>query len=178
MPRLQFPDGQVAIDRSITSPLAPALISEVPEINDAIRITWTNRHMFTLGDKSWFENGFYADSTFFKVFSFDLIYGDPTTVLNQPNSVAISEKIAIKYFGSTLVIGKTLNIRCNKDELFTVTGIFKDVPVTSSLTFDFVLPFSKYYQNNKEHDFLGQLRHDDFYFDRDQMSIKLCSKIK
>ena len=153
--RLQFPDGRVAIDRSITSPLAPALISEVPEIKDAVRITWMNRHIFTVGEKSFFENGFYADSTFFRVFSFDLINGDPTTVLNQPNSVAISEKLAIKYFGNTSVIGKTLNIRCNKDELFTVTGVFKDVPITSSLYFDFVLPFSKYYQNNKTMMFWG-----------------------
>ncbi len=148
--RLQFPDGQVAFDRSITGPLAPALISEVPEIKDAIRITWMRRHMFSLDNKSFFENGFYADSTFFRVFSFDLIYGDPSTVINQPNSVAISEKMAIKYFGNTSVMGKTLNIRTGKDELFTITGIFRDVPVSSSLQFDFVLPFSKYYQNNKE----------------------------
>jgi ABC-type antimicrobial peptide transport system permease subunit len=153
--RLQFLDGQVAIDRSITSPLAPALINEVPEIKDAIRVTWTNRYMFTAGEKSYFENGFYADSSFFRVFSFDLIYGDPATVLNQPNSVAISEKMAIKYFGSTSVAGKTLNIRCKKDELFTITGVFKNVPVNSSLDFEFVLPFSKYYQNNREMIFWG-----------------------
>ena len=153
--RLQFPDGQVAIDRSITSPLAPVLISEVPEIKDAVRITYLKKQIFTQGEKSFFENGFYSDSTFFKVFSFDLLYGDPATALNQPNSVAISEKLAIKYFGSTAVIGKTLNIRCNKDELFTITGVFKDIPVSSSLYFEYVLPFSKYYQNNKAMMFWG-----------------------
>jgi putative ABC transport system permease protein len=153
--RLQFPDGQVAFDRAITSPLAPVLINEVPEIKDAIRTTWMQRHMFRQGGTSFFENGFYADSTFFRVFSFDLAYGDPATILNQPDAVAISEKMALKYFGTTSVMGRTLHIRTKKEELFTVTGVFKDVPVESSLQFDFVLPFSKYYQNNKEFIFWG-----------------------
>ncbi len=55
--------------------------------------------------------------------------------------------MALKYFGKTDVIGENLLID-NRD-VCTIMGVFRDVPVNSSLTFDFVLPFSNYYGRNK-----------------------------
>jgi putative ABC transport system permease protein len=142
----QLDNGQVNTSASLPGPLAPALIREVPEIRDAVRVTWTNRFLFTSGEKNFFEYGFYADSSFFRVFSFDLFQGDPSSVLNEPGSITISGKLANKYFGRSNVIGERILI--NGRDVCIVTGVF-NVPPQSSITFDFVLPFSKYYKENK-----------------------------
>jgi putative ABC transport system permease protein len=143
----QSGNGQLNTSSALPGPLAPALTREVPEIRDAIRLTWTKKLLFTKGEKSFFEYGFYADSSFFQVFSFNLVQGNPSSVLNDPFSVTISEKLAHKYFGRSDVIGETVII--NNDEVCIVTGVFRDVPAHSSITFDYVLPFSKYYKENK-----------------------------
>lgn len=143
----RFSEGKLMTIPSLPGPLAPALIREVPEIKDAVRVTWTKRLQFTRGEKSFFEYGFYADSSFFELFSFNLFRGNASTVLDDPGSVAISEKIALKYFGKNDVVGETIII--SNGELCTVTGVFRDVPVYSSINFDFILPFSKYYKQNK-----------------------------
>ncbi|HEY4787155.1 MAG TPA: ABC transporter permease, partial [Bacteroidales bacterium] len=73
--QMKFSDGQSAIDMAITAPLGPAISSEIPEIKAAVRIPWDNRFLFRIGEKSFFEEGIYADSTFFRVFSFPLLHG-------------------------------------------------------------------------------------------------------
>jgi putative ABC transport system permease protein len=137
---------------STTSPLGPATVEEIPEVKAAVRIPWSDRVLFRVGEKSLFENGIFADSIFFQVFSFDLIYGDPKTVLNSVNSVVISEKLAKKYFGKENPIGKTIKIRYyTSEDLYMVTGVFKDVTSISSFRFEFVLPFSvclRFYGDN------------------------------
>ena len=52
----------------------------------------------------------FADSTFFKVFTVPMIAGNPSTALNEPNSIVIDETTAKKYFNSTDVVGKTLYV--------------------------------------------------------------------
>ncbi len=142
--------GQTSIDIAMTGPFAPVIEKEIPEVIAAVRVTWKNELLFRLGDKMYYEEGHYADSAFFKVFSFPFVAGDSAKALNDPNSVVISETLAEKYFGKENAIGKTIHIRDEKEELFTVTGVFEDPPVYSSLTFDFILPYSKYYEYNQE----------------------------
>ncbi|MCP4724227.1 MAG: FtsX-like permease family protein, partial [bacterium] len=88
-------------------------------------------------EKKFFERGFYfTDSTYFNVFSLDLVYGDPNAVLDAPFSVVITEEMAEKYFGDEDPIGKVM-----KGDLvieFTVTGIMKKHPRNSHMNFDFL----------------------------------------
>jgi len=146
----KYSDEDISIDISVTGPLAPAMKEEIPEVKHAVRLTWKDKVLFRLDDMMFYEEGHYADSTFFKVFSFPFLLGDSATALNNPNSVVISEKLSKKYFGSKNAIGKTIRIRDTKEELFTVTGVFKDIPSYSSLKFDYILPFAKYYEYNKQ----------------------------
>ncbi len=140
----KFSDDDISIDESVTGPLAPTIEEEVPEVRYAIRFSWKQEVLFRLGDKMFYEEGHYADSSFFKVFSFPFLQGDSATALNNPNSVVISEKLAEKYYGKENAIGKTIRIRDEKEELYTVTGVFKEIPSYSSLQFDYILPFAKY----------------------------------
>lgn len=146
---IKYSDGGTSIDNSMTGPFAPVIEKEIPEVISAVRVTWKNELLFRLDDKMYYEEGHYADSSFFKVFSFPFVLGDSATALNDPNSVVISEKLAEKYFGKENAIGKTIRIRGDKEELFTITGVFKNISSYSSLDFDYIIPFSKYYEYNK-----------------------------
>src|SRR5450432_3453928 len=82
------------------------------------------------------KNFLYADSAFFDVFSFKLLKGNPSTALNAPHQLVITESMAKKYFGADNPAGKTLLIG-NSDH-YTVTGITQDAPANSQMHFDFV----------------------------------------
>jgi putative ABC transport system permease protein len=129
---------------AITSPLAPTLNTE-QDIGTAFRVTWQMDFIVRLGDKSSYEKGFYADSSFFRIMSYKLLKGDSTTALNNPNSIVISEKLAKKYFGKADPMGKMLTIRFDTyEEPFIVTGVLQDVTKKSSFEFECVMPFRKY----------------------------------
>lgn len=83
------------------------------------------------------ETGFvFADPSFFSVFTFSLKYGSIRNILDKPFTVVISERMAKKYFGDQNPIGK--NISLNGQHLLEVTGVAKNAPTNSTLTFDFV----------------------------------------
>ncbi len=82
----------------------------------------------------------YADAPFFKMFSFNLIEGNPATVLNSPNQVVLTQTMATKYFGDENPVGKTLNFGSRGD--YIVTGVCKDAPGNSQIRFDFVASFT------------------------------------
>ena len=117
-------------------PLAPELRDNYPEVKNAVRFDgFGGKPMLKNGDKSFYEDNIYlADSTVFDMFSYPFIAGDPNTALDQPFSIVLTEKLAIKYFGSTHAVGQTLVNQNN--ETFKVTGVMKNVPLNSHFIFD------------------------------------------
>jgi putative ABC transport system permease protein len=144
-----FSDVKGRSDISMPGPLGIDIKNDIPEIVSAVRVTRPRQLAVHSGEKSFFEDGCYADSNFFRIFSFKLIQGNSGNVLESPNSVAISQKLASKFFGEENTVGKTLTVgdRSNED-VYIITGVFKDVE-NSSMKFDMILPFSKYYQYRK-----------------------------
>lgn len=82
----------------------------------------------------------YADSTFFSLFSFPLLSGNPATVLAAPNQVVVTRSMARKYFGNESPIGKIIQVGGRKD--FVVNGICADAPGNSQIRFDFIASFA------------------------------------
>jgi len=80
-----------------------------------------------------------ADPSLFAIFSFPFIKGDPQSALADPRSVVLSERAAVKYFGSIDPVGKTLTIGSSTD--FMVKGVFKNIPTNSHLRFEVLLPW-------------------------------------
>ncbi|MBN2411175.1 ABC transporter permease [candidate division KSB1 bacterium] len=120
--------------------LAPVLKEEYPEINELCRIIEPDGAVIRYQDNSFNEeNILCADPAFFSMFSFPFVEGKKETVLKDPSSIVISEKMANKYFGDVEAVGKTLRINNTTD--FLVAGVFKDLPSNSHIHFDFVLPF-------------------------------------
>jgi putative ABC transport system permease protein len=94
------------------------------------------------------KNFMYADSSFFRIFSFSLYEGDAATVLNAPNKIVITKRAAKKYFGDEEPIGKILKVG---DADFEITGISTDPPSNSQIQFDFVATFSSLVYARDEH---------------------------
>jgi len=83
-----------------------------------------------------------VDSSFFSVFSFPLLSGNPKTCLSNPYSVVLSEDEAKKQFGTTDAVGKTLMLRNDSTFVpYSVTAVAKRCPQNSSIKFDILLPF-------------------------------------
>jgi len=76
------------------SPLGQTLVDRYPEVVNATRIMKKYHNiLISYKENSDIENGIYfADSEFFNVFSFELLKGDPKTVLAVPNSIILSKK--------------------------------------------------------------------------------------
>ena len=120
--------------------VGPEFTRRFPETESFVRLLKFPR-VVAFGDRQFEEKNFlYADSTFFDIFSFDLIKGDPRSVLDDPASIVLTRSMAEKYFGNEPALGKTLTVGGTKD--FTVTGIAADVRDNSQIKFDFIVPFS------------------------------------
>ncbi len=126
-----------------SSRFAVELAESIPEIELLVNSSWSQlESALTLDETLYSSIGDFGSSDFFKVFSYNLIYGDPNTVLDLPNSVVLSESMAKKLFNSVDVIGRSLEWRWyTAAESVVITGVFEDPPVNSSIQLDFVLTF-------------------------------------
>ncbi|ASZ13657.1 ABC transporter permease [Chitinophaga pendula] len=82
----------------------------------------------------------FVDSTFFDVFTLPAISGDLKTALNEPNTVVITKSMAKKYFGTTDVVGKTIETTDNGSSIYKVNAVIEDMPRNSHFNFDFLFP--------------------------------------
>ncbi len=122
------------------APLIPAMKSEFPEIEDATRSFPADQLTVKCKDEIIYENSvLFADPNFISFFSFDMVSGDPETALSKPYSIVLTEAAALKYFGDINPIGKILTINNKLD--MTVTGVTKEIPLTSAIRFDFLISF-------------------------------------
>lgn len=136
-------DGKTDIFPSSPAPLAQALMEEIPEVKQAIRLEEYGDVRLVSGSKQfWGNRCFLTDSAFFDLFSFPLIKGDPRTALNSVDSIVITEETALKCFGDAEPLGRILTIGSQSPKDFKVTGVLQNIPKNSHLQFDFLLSFS------------------------------------
>jgi putative ABC transport system permease protein len=123
-------------------PLAGALKNDFPQVTDAVRfMPGFDIQVVNFGDKYFMERSlYYVDPSVISMFDVCFLQGDPKTALAEPMSVVLSEKTAIKYFGSTKsVIGKSMMLGKRS---FLVTGIMEEQPVTSHFFFNILVSIS------------------------------------
>ncbi len=131
----QDKDGEHLV--GITSPpFAVALVNDFPGIVAEATRFYEDNGLVTYEETSFVEKKFcFADANFFQVFSFPLIQGNPETALSGKHSVVITQEMTKKYFGNEDPMGRVLEYDGNQ---FTVTGVLRDTPKNSTLTFDFI----------------------------------------
>jgi putative ABC transport system permease protein len=123
---------------STSGPLGPTLEQEFPQVERAVR-TWPTEAPLAYDRKSVLVRGLFADRRFFEMFSFPMILGDPASALADPFSVVLTESTAVRLFGREEPIGRA--VTHGGDHEYRVTGIMKDPPRNSHLTFDYLLSF-------------------------------------
>jgi putative ABC transport system permease protein len=130
------------------APVAWGLKTDLPEVAYATRLlkfpTLDKMLLtYTRGNerKQFYEtNGYYVDSTFFRVFTYHFSYGDALTALEAPNSVVISEEVAQKMFGNENPVGRSINIGMPYGNFdYTVKGVFEDKTLKSHIPAHFFL---------------------------------------
>ncbi|MFC1555007.1 ABC transporter permease [candidate division KSB1 bacterium] len=137
---MQNTRGEEILSYSTPEPLAPAIKERIPGITASARLRYYNRAIVKSGDKKFYESGIcFADPSFLDIFTFPLTSSSNNTPLSSVNDVLITREIAQKYFADENPIGKVLTINTNTD--VRVSGILEDIPLNSSISFDFLLPF-------------------------------------
>ncbi len=136
------PAGSLELSAGQPIPLAPALRDNFPAIQYATRLKQGSAIVRSSADHSARETVFFADQDFFKMFSFSLAHGDPTSALADKAAIVLSEVAAQKYFGAELPLGKTLSLNFGeRSEDFIVSGVVQKMPSNSSIQFDFMLRY-------------------------------------
>ncbi len=133
-------EGKVDSHVGTPSPLAPILKERIPGINNFVRFSRSGVVEVVYQEKRFFESIYRADPSIFDIFTFPLIRGDKSTVLQDPNSILISEAIKEKYFGDHDPVGEVLTLYGDRD--YIITGIFRNVPENSHFRFDFLISFT------------------------------------
>ncbi len=134
--------------------MGPALKDAIAEIKDFTRFVpvltvkpycvftyYKNNRVKYAGNA---DKGFYADSSFLKIFSFPILHGN-STPLSQPRSVAITKSFAQKVFGdltSDEIIGTTIEVDNQDKTDHIVTAILEDLPTNSHIQFDYLISYS------------------------------------
>lgn len=123
---------------AMSAGFGPIVKENIPEVDNFVRITLNNQATIKRDRDYIFqeESFILADPAFFDIFSFPLIKGNPTTVLDKPQTVVITPAMAEKYFGEEDPIGKTITY--GKEVPFEVTGIVEPAPSNSSVQYDFI----------------------------------------
>jgi putative ABC transport system permease protein len=133
-------DGKTMKAAISSGEVAREILNNVPGVEHATRVyDWGDDEVF-VGDQRYInEKTAWADTGFFRVFTFPLIRGNPNTALNEMFSVVLSEKLALKYFGNADALNQTIRI---EDDEYRVTGIMKNWPENSHIFYDAIASFS------------------------------------
>ncbi len=124
-------------------PLAAALTKDYPEIIESSIFEYAEL-TFVIDNKRFPTDGCWVNPGFFNIFSFDVVNGSRESILNDKLSIALSESAANRFFGSEDPVGRTLQL--GGDLTFTVTAVFRDIPVNSHIQFDFAGSFELMYE--------------------------------
>lgn len=130
-----------------TVPLAapPILKAKFEDVEKATHFVDTEALLKVEGEQSNHQDLHIISADFLEIFSFDVLKGakNPFENENESSNIALTEKTAIKYFGSTDVIGKTLLIQLGVAyEPFVIKSVLAELPANSSINFEILMPES------------------------------------
>ncbi|MBN1272755.1 MAG: ABC transporter permease [Candidatus Aminicenantes bacterium] len=140
--RFHNPDGSVSWQGgAVQVPHGPALKEYFPEVKYYVRVV-PKEFIVKMGNLVEKKDITMADKEFFEMFSFPLVQGNATSVLSDYSSIVLSESYAKKYFGEKNPIGKTMTlITDDARNDFLVSGVAKDPPSNSTVTFEMLINF-------------------------------------
>ncbi|WP_221394020.1 ABC transporter permease [Dyadobacter sp. NIV53] len=138
---------QEVVTTNTPPPVASRLMADYPEIELAAR-TFNLGTVVVRRDRQGKDpiqfnekDAMAADTSFLELFDFPMTSGNVSSALDNPEKMVLTEKMAEKYFGNESPIGQSLSVN---DHLFTISGVVKNLPATSSVQFNFLMPMAHY----------------------------------
>lgn len=116
-----------------------AISEQISEVQTVTTVSYGFGGDFQNGQAILPIHGFWAEPSFFEVFTFPLQKGNPETALSKPNSIVLTQASAIRIFGNTDVLGKVLVMKkaaTQADSAYIITGVLKDLPKFSHIQFE------------------------------------------
>ncbi|MEL6865120.1 MAG: ABC transporter permease [Bacteroidota bacterium] len=145
--RIPLADGTVSIQHKVPYLLLQAAQDELPEVERFIPIGWDEEMTLNSGEKTFRVKGSSANAAYFESFSFPILAGRVEELDERPESIAISESLANKFFGKkwpSTAIGASINMNDVGD--FLVSAVYQDFPVNSSIQQDFIYSTDNFVQ--------------------------------
>jgi putative ABC transport system permease protein len=138
-----FADGRQQGNAGIPMPMGPALKKDFGDVEEFARVS-SPSDMLMKGNNGIVQLPMtFAEESFFSLFSFPLLSGNPAEALKDPYSIVLTRSKALQLFGTTDAIGKTVQIRSDTAyRPFVVTAVAEDIPINSSISFDVMGSFN------------------------------------
>lgn len=135
-------NGTQRISDRAPTPLGPALATDFPQIERAVRLESSGQATIRHEQDVFSETIWFADSGFFDLFTFPLASGDPLALANE-DALYLSAEAAERYFGQAPAVGQQLTITFNQayPRTFTVRGVAEPFPDNASFRFNMLVPF-------------------------------------
>ena len=142
------PDGEVSYQNMMFPDFTPQLEKEFPAIEQATRYVQGSQDL-RVGDEFYRQDMVEVDASFFEIFSFPLLAGDPATALADPSGMVITAATAEAFFqldqGFEQLIGRRVSLTRNAVEYdFSITGVVENLPNNSSFQLDVAISFENY----------------------------------
>ncbi len=120
------------------APMAAALTEEIPEVEAAVHFRQRGSYLVKRETENIKEpNVVWAGKDFFKIFTVPMLEGSADAALTEPNTIAISEQAAKKFFPDESALGQTLVL--DNEWNFKITAVYEDMPANSHFHFDYIL---------------------------------------
>lgn len=148
----KYNDGNEFSSSGVPLPLAPAMRNDFSQFEKVSAIQQSGgiikvKAQAGKAEVKDSEDIYYAEPSFFEIFNYSWLSGNPIQSLSSPNTVVLSEKMAKKYFGDWRnAIGNSINFDAEKD--FKVTGVIKDNPQNSSFPLGIIFSYASYSSRN------------------------------
>jgi len=133
-------DGEFRI-AATAAPLAPKFEESFPEIVETARFSpaWFEM-LISQGENKFYEKKIaFADEEFFRIFTYQFVYGSDQNPLPAINHAVITEEIAQKYFGDENPVGKSISL--DDETILTISGVIENIPANAHLQFDILIHF-------------------------------------
>ncbi len=131
-------DGKVNTFQSVPFPAHKEIRNEDSRIKNSVITNWGGESLLTVGDNRFKKQSYYVSEEFLEMFQFGLRAGQADKVLDDPNSIVLTQSTALALFGTEDVIGKSVKVDNSMDLI--VSGILEDLPGQSSFEFDCLIP--------------------------------------
>ena len=133
-------NNQVFTDHNMVLPLAKTLQEELPQVKNAVAMTYPQTHTLTYKETKLRKQGYTVSEHFFDMFSWKFIDGNAASALPDAYAIVLTQSAAKALFGKEDPINKI--IRVDDDYDAKITAIVADVPGNSTFQFDFINAFN------------------------------------